>query len=263
MDAERQPRPDAGPLPAASLRGPIYVVVRQTTDWDDDAVFQAQIPDGFRSSVALWDATFEMPYRVFRRELARIASLNLSRVAGIARAKRGDVPDGAVVVPSDDDDWFAPGMGAALQAALEDGCAGYYWPSAFIEVPISWAHRAGLLRRAIFPGTRPKWLCTTNNYAVTMRPGVDPLIRSHIAASRWFIANPGRVKRLNAHLSVMNRTLASQTSFRSVRSRAALLRKYRRYLAVYRRPLPAALAWCAPDVSLMRDLMDELRVRPA
>lgn len=241
----------------------IYVVVRETTDWDNESVFRAQVPEAFRPSVALWDATFDMPYRVFRRELTRIARLNLSRVRGIACVGRDEAPPGALAVPTDDDDWFAPELADTLVASAEDDCLGYYWPSAFIEVPISLAHRLGLVRRALFPNTPPKWICTTNNYAVTVRPESGPLIRSHVAASRWFVAHPSSVKRLDAHLSVMNRTLASQTSFRSVRSRGALLRKYRRYLRVYRRPLPQELSWCAPYVALMRDLMGDLRVRRA
>ena len=239
----------------------IYVVVRQTTDWENEAVVQAQLPDGFRPAVALWNATFEMPYHIFRRELTRIAGLNLSRVEGIACVPRDDVPPGALVVPTDDDDWFAPGLATALQMAANDRYLGYYWRSAFLEVPISLAHELGLMRRAVFPRTPPKWLCTTNNYAVAMHRDAAPLIDSHVKASRWFTGNPGLVKRLDGHLSVMNRSLASQTSFRSVHSQAALIRKYGRYVKVYRRPLPPELAWCAPCVAMMRDLMDELRER--
>ena len=239
----------------------ICVVVRQTTDWENEAVVQAQLPDGFRPAVALWNATFEMPYHVFRCELTRIARLSLSRVEGIVCVPRDHVPPGALVVPTDDDDWFAPVLGTALQAAADDRHLGYYWRSAFLEVPISLAHELGLVRRAVFPWTPPKWLCTTNNYAVAMRRDAAPLIDSHVKASRWFVGNRALVKRLDEHLSVMNRSLASQTSFRSVHSQAALIRKYGRYVTLYRRPLRPELQWSAPYVAMMRDLMDDLRVR--
>ena len=239
----------------------ICIVVRQTTEWEDEAVVRAQLPEGFRYAVALWDATFLLPYHVFRRELTKIAQINLSRIAGAVCVPRTDVPAGAIVVPTDDDDWFAPGLATALEMAVDGNHVGYYWPSAFIEDPISLGHRLGLIRRAIFPRTPPKWLCTTNNYAVTMSSAVGPLIDSHVNASGWFVANPGAVKRLDGHLSVMNRTLASQTSFWHVRSQADLLRKFHRYHAVYRRPLAPELAWCEPFVAMMRDLMDGLRRR--
>ena len=62
----------------------IYIVVRQTADWESEAAFRAQIPDGFRPAVALWDATFQLPYRVFRRELTRIARLSVKGLPAAA-----------------------------------------------------------------------------------------------------------------------------------------------------------------------------------
>jgi hypothetical protein len=210
--------------------------------------------------VELWNATFGLPFRRFRQELARIAEINRSRIAGASCVPRDEVPAGAIVVPTDDDDWFAPDLASALQAAIDNRYAGYYWPSRFIEVPVSLAHRLGLARRAIFPRTPPKWLCTTNNYAVAMSAVTAPLVDNHMRASDWFVAHPGAVRRLDACLSVMNRTLASQTSLANIGSRASLVAKFRRYGRVYRRPLPTQLAWCEPYVAMMRALMDELRV---
>ncbi len=60
----------------------IYIVVRKTTDWDNEATFRAQIPEGFEKVVEVWNATFTMPYHLFRRELKRIAQLSLSRIPG-------------------------------------------------------------------------------------------------------------------------------------------------------------------------------------
>jgi hypothetical protein len=239
----------------------IFIVIRQTTDWGDERAVRAQLPDGIRPAVELWDATFDVPFHVFRRELTRIATVNLSRIPGAVCAPHEELPAGSIVVPCDDDDWFSPEMAATLEGAADGRHLGYYWPSRFIEVPISLPHELGLIRRALFPRTPPKWLCTTNNYAVVMEDGAGPLIGSHVKASRWFVANPHAVKRLDRHLSVMNRTLASQTSLRRVASRAGLLRKCRRYQRLYRKPIPQELAWCEPYVAMMRDLMDELRAR--
>lgn len=239
----------------------IYILIRKTTEWGSEAVVHAQLPEGLRYSVALWNSTFSLPYHVFRQELARIAQINRSRIAGALCVPRTEVPAGAAVAPTDDDDWFSPRLATTLEAAFDGSHVGYRWPSEFIEVPISLGHKLSLIRRTIFPRTPPKWLCITNNYAVTMSPTAAPLIDSHINASHWFVANPGAVRRLDDHLSVMNRTLASQTSLANVRSQEDLLRKFRRYQLVYWRSIAAPLTWCEPYLAMMRDLMDGLRRR--
>jgi len=238
----------------------ICIVVRRTTEWSNEAVVRAQLPERLRRPVELWNATFGLPYHQFRLELTRIAQLNRSRIEGISCVPRDAVPAGAIVVPTDDDDWFAPELAHTLQAAVDGRYAGYYWSSLFIEVPISLAHRLGLARRAIYPRTPPKWLCTTNNYAVAISAATAPLVDNHMHASDWFVAHPGAVRRLDACLSVMNRTLASHTSLANIGSRARLVAKFRRYCRIYRRPLPTQLAWCEPYVAMMRDLMAGLRV---
>jgi hypothetical protein len=239
----------------------IYIVVRRTTEWGNEAVVRAQLPERIRHPVGLWNSTFAVPYHLFRQELTRIAQINRSRITGALCVARAEVPAGATVVPTDDDDWFVPQLATTLEAAVDGTHVGYYWPAEFIEVPISLGHQLGLIRRAIFPSTPPKWRCITNNYAVAMGHAAAPLIESHMTASHWFVANPGAVQWLEDHLSVMNRTLASQTSLAQVRSQAELLRKFRRYQRVYRRPLRPQLTWCEPYVAMMRDLMDGLRRR--
>lgn len=64
--------------------------------------------------------------------------------------------------------------------------------------------------------------------------------------------------RLDGRLSLMNRTLASQTSlgWRQERfTRAELVLKYLRYRRLYRRPLPPDLAWAEPCREAMAELM--------
>ncbi len=239
----------------------IHLVVRRTTDWDNEAEVRAQIPERLRSVVALWNKTFDIPYHAFRSELKHIAQLNLARVVGAVSIPRDQIPAGAIVVPSDDDDWFAPNLATVLETQVEVLCSGYYWPSRFIEVPISLPHRLSLLRRQIFPQTQPKWRCTTNNYAIVMRPEMSTLIDNHIEASRWFVAHPRSVKALNEPLSVMNRTLASITTLRSNPSRRELVWKYERYKKLYDAGVPPDLSWAEPYVEMMNNLMAGLRLR--
>ena len=97
----------------------IYIVVRQTTEWGNEAVVRAQLPERIRHPVGLWNSTFALPYHVFRQELTRIAQINRSRIPGALCVPRAEVPAGATVVPTDDDDWFVPGLATTLESAPE------------------------------------------------------------------------------------------------------------------------------------------------
>jgi hypothetical protein len=79
--------------------------------------------------LAAWDATFTVPYRAFRSELRRIAHLNLSSVEGATCAAWDAIPDGALVAPVDDDDWFAPDLVTVLGARHDPEAVAYRWPS--------------------------------------------------------------------------------------------------------------------------------------
>jgi hypothetical protein len=246
----------------------IYIWVRRTVDWADEEKAAAQLTDPWLTpKLPLWNATFNISYQRFRRRVAQIADQNHSRVEGAVRADWDEIPDGALVFPVDDDDWFAPDAARALNAELDLEALGYVWTNRWIEVPIDLGHRLQLLRRRIVPSTPPKWVCGTNNYAVVKVPGAKRLLGSHLGASRWFGAQlaraSGRVKRIAGEHSVANRTLASQTTLsqrKHVITRSELIRKYRRHKKLYERPLPPDLAWCRPYVAMMADLMDELEI---
>lgn len=63
-------------------------------------------------------------------------------------------------------------------------------------------------------------------------------------------------------LSVMNRTLASQTSLdfqKNSISRAKLVRKFLLYKRLYKKPIANELNWCKPYKDMMASLMEELK----
>jgi len=244
----------------------LHLWVRATANWADERAFRAQLDPAFEPQVALWDDTFDMPYRCFRHQLRAIAQLNLSRVADAVVAAWDEIPDGALVAPVDDDDWFAPDVARTLERERAPHALGYVWTSSFLEVPIDLGHRLYLARRALFPRTPPRWLCTTNNYAAHKRPETELLLRSHTIASEHFAgADAARVVRLDRRLSVMNRTLASKTSLGFLKPairRGTLLRKLRRYRELYAAPPSHPdLDWCRPYLQMMSDLMRELHVK--
>jgi hypothetical protein len=247
----------------------IYVWIRQTLNWEDEAEFEAQLGAFFRPRVELWNRTFEMPFHRFRHRVAEIARISLSRVDNATVARWDEIPDGALVVPVDDDDWLAPFLGSSLDAELEAGIDGYRWTGSWMEVPLHAGHRLYLTRRRLFPFSWERHFCWSNNYALRKAQGTKPMFYDHVRADHHFLRwkEEGRVKMIARRLSVINRTLASQTTLwvnRPSLSREQLLRKYRRYGRLYRRRLPEQVAWCAPYVAMMAELMEQLSVkRPA
>jgi hypothetical protein len=241
----------------------IYVWVRATVDWADAEAVRAQLPPRIATAVAAWDATFSMPWHLFRHRVREIAKENHARIANAVVARWEEIPDGALFLPVDDDDWFAPEIADVLEGAWEEGVSAIRWRPSFFELPFNRGHAFDVARRRLFRRWPTFYLCTTNNYALVKGPGVEPLARSHEEASRWVATRPpGEVRWIERRLSAMNRTFASTTSLWGTgEDRHAIARRYRRYRAVYHRPVYRGLAWARPYVAEMAALMDELSVR--
>jgi hypothetical protein len=239
----------------------IYIWTRRAPKWEDWEAVQAQLPRQMTSKVELWNDTFNIPFHLFRHRVRQIAELNVSRVERAVSAPWDEIPDGSLVLPVDDDDWFAPHVATVLAAEHEARGTGYYWISRFIELPINFPHRLGLIRRRILPRTPPsRFVFTTNNYALPKEPETKLLLDRHAHASEVVEKGAaGPLKKLEQNLSVMNRTLGSQTSLAYVTRRSQLIWKYHRYKALYRRLEMRELPWCRPYLEMMADLMDELK----
>lgn len=239
----------------------IHICVRQTLDWTDEALVDAQVIPKFRPKLLAWNATFDMPYHVFRQRLKAIAQSSLARVGGCVQTDLEAVPPGDVIVPVDDDDWFAPDLGAALGRVLDPAARGYRWRQAVIEAPPLWRRARVRVGRLI--GRRELYTCKTNTYAVVNGPGALDLARGHTDASAYFDAHPGDIREIPATLAVQNRNLASQTALawgRPSIGQGELLAVFRRYRRLYPTVrLDPGLAWAAPYVAQMADLMQEIR----
>lgn len=78
---------------------PLYICVRSTVDWSDEAAFRAQLDPLFAPKVEAWNRTFRLPYHQFRRGLRQIAQANIERI------------EGAVLCPWDEcprEGWWLP-----------------------------------------------------------------------------------------------------------------------------------------------------------
>jgi hypothetical protein len=243
----------------------VYIWIRAPIPWEDRQAAMERVDPEFRPKIDVWNATFEMPYHVFRQRLCEIAELSRSRVEGAVVAEWDEIPDGALVLPVDDDDWFAPEVARVVESAYHPPFTGCYWISDFLERPIHFPHRLGLIRRRIFPRTRLPFVLTTNNYAMVKAAENEKLLRGHATASAWLDGEgAGRMHKLERHLSLHNRTIASQTTMKmdnpTVR-RGLLLRKRRAYKRLYRRRPRPGLEWSRPYVAMMAELMEDLQLR--
>lgn len=169
------------------------------------------------------------------------------------------------MLPVDDDDWFAPDVGATLLAHDAPGLLGIHWRASFLEIPMHFRHELGMFWRSFLDDPPLPYVFTTNNHAIRRRENLRRYTANHVRASAWMRSlDPTLFLRIPRRLSLMNRTLASQTSLVSLSRlapRASLLRKYRRYRTLYRRPLAPGLEWSAPEVARMDALMAELSPR--
>ena len=244
----------------------IYIWLRTDVDWDDEAAFLAQCTADFRPRLARWNETFAMPFHVFRGRVAAIATASRAAVEGATCAPWEEIPDGAVMLPVDDDDWFAPDLAEILDREWSDAL-GVHWNPFWLGVPSDLGHYIYATRRRLLPFTPLKWTCDTNNYGLLKTPQARPLAVDHLAAADWFDGlDRDRVRRIAGRPSINSRTLGSQTSLRPAfrrgeLDRPRLLRRLTRYKRLYRRRLPGRPTWAGRYVDRMADLMDELEPR--
>ena len=242
----------------------VYIWIRATCDWNDEQAFLDQLDPDFEPLLELWNETFDMPYHRFRARVCEIARANLAEVRGATVAEWEDIPDGALVMPTDDDDWFAPHAAESLERAHRPGVQVYFWDATFAETPMSFGHRVYLMRRVLVPWWSPRWTCSTNTYAMPKGEATHEPLVDHVGAStRVDGAAPGEVVKLPDRLSLINRSIASITQLRSGHRKrpstpAEMVRKRERYLRRYRRIDLSKTPWAEPYIAQMAELTEEL-----
>ena len=245
----------------------IYIWIRATCDWHDEQAFLDQLDPEFERLLEVWNDAFEMPYHRFRARVFEIAQANLAEVRGATPAEWDKIPEGALVMPTDDDDWFAPHAAETLERVQRPGVRAYVWEASFAETPMGLGHRVYLARRALLPRWAPRWSCSTNTYAMPKSEANLELFENHEEASAWVdTAPPGEVLTLPDRLSVMNRTIASRSQLRGgdrkrPSTSAEMLRKLARYRRRYRTIDLSKTPWAQPYVARMAALTQELQPR--
>ena len=241
----------------------IHIWVRKTLNWQDEKAFLAQLDDTFRPKVQTWNSTFNMPYHLFRNELKQIASHNLLAVADARISTLEEIPESAIVVPIDDDDWLAPEIAGQLVSSMAEGIDGCHWRRDFLEPPaVGLEKYKRFIKFDLLRRPRRPWSCSTNSYAFRYHDRHFSLLNSHVHASHYFDQNPGRVKFVDQHLSLMNRSVASQTALNWKRpgiSRRQLLSNFEACRGLYDGARHYCPVRCWPYLKKMSCLMSELK----
>lgn len=238
----------------------IYIHPRRTLDWRDEAAVEAGLVAKFRPKVELWNATFNIRYHSFRQRLHEIARLSWSRIQNACIADEGTVPENAIIVPVDDDDWFSPELGNRLGWETDLSIFGYHWIRHILEPE----RRRRSLKGRVKEALTGKVIFATNNYALRKRPEIARMLSSHLEASNCLHERPSEFRYLPLALSVHNRSIASQTALGTGLpfSHQDLLAAYSLYRRLYDRTrLFGGLSWARPYVAMMSGLMQELKLR--
>ena len=75
----------------------VYLLVRKTTDWSDEATFRVQLDPSFAPKVETWNSTLSIPYHVFRKRLCEIADETHASTGARKVFAWQDIPPGAIV----------------------------------------------------------------------------------------------------------------------------------------------------------------------
>jgi hypothetical protein len=195
----------------------VYICIRRTANWKDEAGYRSRLIASFVPHIDAWDATFRTSYREFRSAIADITMDSLRAVRGAVIAPYDEIPEGAIVMPCDDDDWTAPHAAEVLAEFFAGAHDRAVWTQNVLQVPLDWMHAVKIHVGNVWPRLNPpRWFCSTNNYALRKREGNYNLVMSHTLASKELVFDPG-ILRIRRCLTLQNRNLASKTSMVGVR----------------------------------------------
>jgi hypothetical protein len=174
----------------------IICCIRRTKLWAEEYKHSEEWLNHWKadSISKIWSSVFRVSYVDFRKRLHSLQLENLREVAFDSVLNQYEYKDeNAIVVPTDDDDWFHPDIINMIKQQVEPIV---YWNF------INYTEGAVKIHSPYLQNMQ--YIYESNNYFLT-QPKDDMLIRDHVYASRT-IKN-GRY--IDSFLSVHNRTLAS------------------------------------------------------
>jgi len=182
----------------------LYLWVRATANWEDERAFSRAA----RSGVQAEGRGVE---RHIRHALPSLSSRDPSHradqtwrgVESAAVLPWDEIPDGALSRPSMTTIGSRRTLLLVLERANDAQAIGYFWTSSFVEVPINLGHRLGLLRRALFPRTPPRWILHDQQLLRVKSPDAKLLAREAHRGKRT-LRRPGRDAR-TAHRAAAER----------------------------------------------------------
>ena len=116
----------------------VYICIRRTANWKDEAGYRSRLIASFVPHIDAWDATFRTSYREFRSAIADITMDSLRAVRGAVIAPYDEIPEGAIVMPCDDDDWTAPHAAEVLAEFFAGAHDRAVWTQTVLQVPLDW-----------------------------------------------------------------------------------------------------------------------------
>lgn len=243
-------------------------------DWSDKESVEQKMKKGFPHfipKVTMWNSIFNIPFSDFRQMLKSIATENHRNVKGaIYTSSTKDIPSNSIIIPTDDDDWFAPDLACRVQDSYGSIWIGYLWRRYIVG------------DRGEKESLRRDCLCETNNYALNDATLPMPSSSWEYPSPRypllWHTGGPSNadaffrsqpkdlIKEISPPnlLAVWNMTMASQTSLqqdKATLTREEIIEIYLRYKDLYRSwNLPDELSWAIPHMRSMSLLMDVLHI---
>jgi len=254
-----------------------YVIMRQSPQWrafdlDNTRRFLAKInwpEDMIIEFASAWNASFSVSFLEFRARVKEISIDNflsiddsvlvfLSQHQGDSalKALEDAIPEDAIVLFSDDDDWFHPQIFRRIQNRIwADGC---YWDHLFtglieVEIPAQNLRNVTLLRRKGEP------MLFTNNYALTgaavRRLGLKQVAEHYDTQTaireQWLKIDP-----VEAYLSAANKHPCSSTAIYHNRTDPSIYRDLRTHIVRYYHTLKsieldADSLWLKPSLDQM------------
>lgn len=247
-----------------------FIVCRAFVDWQNltslDTTPNRSIGgrrQNFRRLFNLWNKSFSISYFGTRHRLYCLARKSWEEVNGVdgifleGKDAKAELRTGDVVLPIDDDDWYAPSLVDELKRVIPAECSDvrlFKWNTFRID----WKFKGPLIHRC---NRSEKRFASTNSYGFRWDQewgGKKGLITCHV---RTGMVRRGRNIGLDRYLSLNNKTLLSLTKMNTM----GMISRSDHYADVLRRSIDSPIEiegndteWFSPYVEGTKRIFQEV-----